>query len=64
MNNTDQETVLQALEDARRILREYNAPRLGDATLTVHRLIAVLERDELVHAINRMRKRRNLRLVE
>jgi hypothetical protein len=64
MNNTDQETVLQAIEDARRILREYNAPRPGDAALTAHRLIAVLERDELVHALDRMKKRRNLRLVE
>ena len=26
MNNTDQETVLRAIEDARRILGEYNAP--------------------------------------
>jgi hypothetical protein len=58
MNNTDQETVLQALEDARRILGEYNAPRPLDATHTVHRLIAVLDRDEVVHALDRMKRRR------
>jgi hypothetical protein len=64
MNNTDQETVLRAVEDARRILGDYNAPRPLDATQTVHRLIAVLDRDELVHALDRMKRRRTLRLVE
>ena len=64
MNTTDQDTVLQAVEDARRILGEYIAPGPRDATRTVHRLIAVLDRDELVHALDRMKKRRILRLVE
>jgi hypothetical protein len=62
MTTTDQDTVLQAVEDARRILREYIVPGPRDATQTVHRLIAVL--DELVHALDRMKKRRTLRLVE
>jgi hypothetical protein len=35
-----------------------------DATRTVHRLIAVLDRDEVVHALDRMNRRRILRLVE
>ena len=64
MNTTDQDTVLRAMVDARRILGEYNAPRPGDATLTVHRLIAVLDKDEVVHALDRMNRRRILRLVE
>jgi hypothetical protein len=64
MNNTDQETVLRAVEDARRILGEYIAPGPRDATRTVHRLIAVLDRDEVVHALDRMKRRRTLRLVE
>ena len=64
MNNTDQETVLRAIEDARRILGEYNAPRPRDATYTVHQLIGVLDRDEVVYALDRMKRRRNLRLVE
>jgi hypothetical protein len=64
MSNTDQETLVQALEDARRILGEYNAPRPLDATHTVHRLIAVLDSDEVVHALDRMKRRRTLRLVE
>jgi hypothetical protein len=63
MNNTDQETVLRAMEDARRVLGEYIAPT-RDATRTVHRLIAVLDRDEVVHALDRMKRRRTLRLVE
>jgi hypothetical protein len=64
MNNTDQEIVVRAVEDARRILGEYIAPGSRDATRTVHRLIAVLDRDEVVHALDRMKRRRTLRLVE
>ena len=72
MNNTDQETVLRAMEDARRILGEYIAPGPRDATRTVHRLIAVLDRDliavldrdDVVLALDRMKRRRTLRLVE
>ena len=52
MNTSDQDTVLQAVEDARRILAEYNAPRPRDATFTLHRLIAVLDRDEVVLALD------------
>jgi hypothetical protein len=64
MNNTDQETVLRAMEDARRILGEHIALGPRDAAGTVHRLIAVLDRDEVVHALDRMKRRRTLRLVE
>jgi hypothetical protein len=64
MTTKDQDTLLQAVEDARRILGEYNGPGPRDATRTVHRLIAVLDRDELVYALDRMKQRRTLRLVE
>jgi hypothetical protein len=64
MTAHDQDIVLTAIEDARRILRDYNAPSPRDATLTVHRLIAVLDRDELVNALDRMKRRRTLRLVK
>ena len=63
MNNTDQETVLRALEDARRILGEY-IWLIRDANQTVDHLVAVLDRDEVVHALGRMKRRRTLRLVE
>jgi hypothetical protein len=64
MNTPDQDIVLQAVEDARRILGEYIAPGPSDATRTVHRLIAVLGRDEVAHAMDRMKRRRTIRLVE
>jgi len=52
MNNPDQDTILRAMEDARRILREYLEPERRDAKLTVERLLAVFafvvpERDDL-----------------
>jgi hypothetical protein len=57
MNNTDQDTVLRAMEEARRILREYIASGSHDATRTVHRLIAVLDTDDVVLALDRMKRR-------
>jgi hypothetical protein len=64
MNNPDQETVLRAIEDARRILREYKEPGQRDATRTVDRLLAILDRNDVVHALDRMNRRRMIRLVE
>jgi len=64
MKTTDQDTVLRAMEDARRILGEYIGPGPHDATRTVHRLIAVLDRHEVVLALDRMSRRQILRLVE
>jgi len=63
MNDPDQDTVLRAVEDARRILGEYidHGPR--DAMQTVERLLTVLDRDELLHALDRMQRRRTFRLV-
>jgi hypothetical protein len=64
MNNPDQETVLRAIEDARRILGEYKEPGQRDATRTVERLLAILDRNDVVHALDRMNRRRMIRLVE
>jgi hypothetical protein len=64
MNTSDQDTVLQAMDDARRILGEYSSPHPRDATFTLHRLIAILDRAEVVQALDRMKRRRNLRLVD
>jgi hypothetical protein len=64
MTNPDQETILRAVEDARRILGEYIEPGPRDATVTLDRLIAILDRDDFVHALDRMKRRRVLRLVE
>jgi hypothetical protein len=64
MNNPDQEVVLRAVEDARRILGEYIEPGPHDATRTVGRLLAVLDRKDLVHALDRINRRMVLRLVK
>ena len=64
MNNPDQETLIRAVEDARRILGECIEPGPRDATRTVERLLAVLDRNDVVHALDRMKRRRVIRLVE
>ena len=64
MTTPDQETLLRAIEDARLILGEYIEPGPRDATQTVERLLAILDRNDLVHALDRMKRRRVLRLVE
>ena len=50
MNNPDQETILRAVEDARRVLGEYIAPGPLDPAQTVERLLTILNRDDVVHA--------------
>jgi hypothetical protein len=65
MKTPDMEVVLLAMEDARRILGEYNAPgRLRDPAETVDRLLATLDREDLIHALDRLNRRRVIRLVE
>src|SRR3982074_2445900 len=63
MNSPDQETVLRAIEDARRILGDYIKPGQSDAARTVEHLIAVLDKNDVVHALDRMTHRRVLRLA-
>jgi LmbE family N-acetylglucosaminyl deacetylase len=43
-HDTDHDTVLRAVDDARRILAEYVEPRPRDAPHTVERLLAVLDK--------------------
>jgi hypothetical protein len=64
MGNPDQETLLRAIEDARRILGEYIEPGQRDPAQTVQRLLAVLDRSDVVHALDRMNRRRVMRLVD
>jgi hypothetical protein len=64
MNNPDQDTVLRAVENARRILGDYLAVGQRDATLTIERLLVVLDRNDVVHAIERMNRGTTLRLVD
>jgi hypothetical protein len=60
MSSPVQDTLIRAVEDARRILGEYR----GDAKRTVERLLTVLDRSDVVHALDRIRRRRVVRLVE
>jgi hypothetical protein len=64
LNTPDQETVLRAMDDARRILAEYIAPGRHDAMRAVDRLLAVLDKSEVVHALDRMNRRRIQRLAD
>jgi hypothetical protein len=64
MNNSDQDTLIRAVEDARRILGEYIEPGPGDATRAVQRLLAVLDRNDVIHALDRIKRRRVIRLVK
>jgi hypothetical protein len=65
MNTPDMEVVLKAVEDARRILGEYVEPdRLRDPAETVDRLLVALDREDLIHALDRLNRRRVIRLVE
>jgi len=64
MNNPDQDTLMRAVEDSRRILGEYIEPGPRDATLTVERLLSVLDRNDVVHALDRIKRLRVIRLVE
>jgi hypothetical protein len=58
MNNPDQNIVLRAIEDARRIPREYiELGARDDAKLILERLIAVLDKDDLVHSLPRLGER-------
>ena len=63
MPRSDQETILRALEDARRILGRCIAGQ-RNATRAVERLLAVLDEIEVVDALDRMKRRRVLRLVD
>ena len=64
MNNPDHDTLIRAVEDARRILGEYIEPGPRDATRAVEHLLAVLDRNDVMHALDRIKRRRVIRLVE
>lgn len=62
---TDRDLIIEAVEEAQRVLAEYLEPgALRSAAGTIHRLVTVLDRPELVGAIERMKASRGLRLVK
>ncbi len=63
MNNPDQDRLIRAVEDARRVLGEYIEPGPHDVARTMERLLAVLDRNDVVHALDRIKRRKVIRLV-
>ena len=64
MSTPDQDTLVRAIEDARRILGQYIEPGPRDAAETLQDLLAVLDKEEVVHALDRMKLQKVARLVE
>jgi ribosomal 50S subunit-associated protein YjgA (DUF615 family) len=64
VSTPDQDTLLRAIEDARRILGNMSSRGRRDAVQTVQSLLAVLDKDEVVHALDRMKRQKVARLVE
>jgi hypothetical protein len=58
---TDQEVLISTLREARRIIGESTGPRNANQTLT--QLIAVLDRQDVAHAIERLEKGHEFRDV-
>jgi hypothetical protein len=52
---TDQELTLQAVSNAQRILEEYLEPRPHDNERLLSRLVEVLDRNDVVAAVVRLR---------
>ena len=61
---TDREVVIQAIEEAQRILAEYIEPGRRDAVATVKALLDVLDRREVVAALNRLKAGYGLYVVK
>ena len=56
--------LIRAIDDARGILREFIEPGPSDAMRTVERLLILLDRNDVLHALDRTKRRRVIRLVE
>jgi hypothetical protein len=66
MKSPDQDLLIliRAIDDARLILREFIEPGPSDAMRTVERLLILLDRNDVVHALDRTKRRRLIRLIE
>lgn len=61
---TDVGLLVTALEESREILGRYIEPGPRDPTRTVEALLEILDDNNVVAALDRVAKRRSLRLVE
>ena len=62
MNTPDQDTLVRAIVDARFILSEHVGFGSRDSAQALERLRAILDRAELIHALNRMNRKPVARL--
>ena len=62
VNTPDQDTLVRAVVDARSILSEHVGLGSPDSARALGRLRAVLDRAELIHALNRMNRKPVARL--
>jgi hypothetical protein len=53
---TDQQLTLQAMSEAQRILEEFLEPRPHDDRRILERLVEVLERPDIVVAVDRLQR--------
>jgi hypothetical protein len=53
---TDQELTLQAVSNAQRIIEEYLEPRPHDNESLLSRLVEVLDRNDVIAAVSRLRQ--------
>lgn len=61
---TDQQLLIAAVRKAGRIIAEHLQPGAHSAELTLSRLIAVLDNEDLARAIERLEKGHGLRVVK
>lgn len=61
---TDIGMLIETLEEAREILGRYIEPGPRDPKLTVEALLEVLDDNTVIAALDRLSRRRSLRLVE
>jgi hypothetical protein len=64
IGSPDQDTLIRAVGDTRRILVEHIEPGPRDAMRTVERVLVIIDRNDLVLALDRIRRRGVIRLVE
>lgn len=64
MLTPDQEIVLRTLEDVRGALREYISSGRKDAARMIERLLMVIDKRDVVQALDQMNRRRVLRLLD
>jgi hypothetical protein len=62
---SDRDLIIDAVEEAQRILAEYLEPgSMQHASRTIHRLVVVLERPDLVAALRRHKAQRGFRILK